>query len=378
MTGTLEGFSREEAEEAIRAAGGKAGGLGQQKTDYVVAGESAGSKLAKAQELGVPVLDEDGFRRLLRASSVTAEAMLASGLTRAIVATSSATTERGPTMTEDQSRRTPSWQFLTTAPVASDRSASVRPACGLSIDVQIASRAGRVLRRRSAVRVAVSHAGEEHRPVGAPATSLRAAARGPSASDDVEAEELHARRASLAAAGACRRKATVRGPPGRQRSSADATGDVRLSRWPARAERRVPSGYAILGAWPTLTRADVEHVAHLARLGLTDEELARLEGQLNHILDQYAMLAELDTDDIPPTAQTIELENILRDDVVTPSLPVEAVLAQRTGARRRLHRRAGDPRRADAVTGPTDLTAPPPAPRDGAPPAGRRRRRRAS
>ena len=65
-----------------------------------------------------------------------------------------------------------------------------------------------------------------------------------------------------------------------------------------------------------LSRADVEHVAHLARLGLTDEELAPLEGQLNHILDQYAILAELDTDDIPPTAQTIELENILRDDVV--------------------------------------------------------------
>ena len=65
MTGTLEGFSREEAEEAIRAAGGKPAGSVSKKTDYVVAGESAGSKLAKAQELGVPVLDEDGFRRLL-------------------------------------------------------------------------------------------------------------------------------------------------------------------------------------------------------------------------------------------------------------------------------------------------------------------------
>jgi aspartyl-tRNA(Asn)/glutamyl-tRNA(Gln) amidotransferase subunit C len=78
---------------------------------------------------------------------------------------------------------------------------------------------------------------------------------------------------------------------------------------------------------PSLTRADVEHVAYLARLGLTDEELGRLEGQLNHILDQYAKLAELDTDAIPPTAQTIELENILRDDVARPSLPPEAVLA---------------------------------------------------
>lgn len=77
----------------------------------------------------------------------------------------------------------------------------------------------------------------------------------------------------------------------------------------------------------TLSRADVEHVAHLARLGLTEEELARLEGQLNHILDQYAILARLDTEAIAPTAQTIELENILRDDVAAPSLPVADVLA---------------------------------------------------
>jgi DNA ligase (NAD+) len=65
VTGTLEGFSREEAEAAVRAAGGKAAGSVSRKTDYLVAGESAGSKLAKAQELGVPVLDEDGFRKLL-------------------------------------------------------------------------------------------------------------------------------------------------------------------------------------------------------------------------------------------------------------------------------------------------------------------------
>ncbi|MGZ6270159.1 MAG: Asp-tRNA(Asn)/Glu-tRNA(Gln) amidotransferase subunit GatC [Candidatus Limnocylindrales bacterium] len=77
----------------------------------------------------------------------------------------------------------------------------------------------------------------------------------------------------------------------------------------------------------TLSRADVEHVAHLARLGLTPAELDRLEGQLNHILDQYEILARLDTDAIPPTAQTIELENILREDVVGPSLPVEEALA---------------------------------------------------
>jgi len=83
---------------------------------------------------------------------------------------------------------------------------------------------------------------------------------------------------------------------------------------------------AMIGPMATLSRSDVEHVAHLARLGLADDELALLEGQLNHILDQYAILARLDTEDIPPTAQTIELENILREDVAGASLPTEAVL----------------------------------------------------
>ena len=76
-----------------------------------------------------------------------------------------------------------------------------------------------------------------------------------------------------------------------------------------------------------LSRADVAHVAHLARLGLAENELARLEVELNHILDQYAVLARLDTDAIPPTAQVIELENILRDDVPRSSLSQADALA---------------------------------------------------
>jgi aspartyl-tRNA(Asn)/glutamyl-tRNA(Gln) amidotransferase subunit C len=76
-----------------------------------------------------------------------------------------------------------------------------------------------------------------------------------------------------------------------------------------------------------LSRSDVEHVAQLARLGLTEAELSRLEGELNHILDQYGILARLDTEAIQPTAQVIELEGILRDDAVTPSLSAEAALA---------------------------------------------------
>lgn len=65
VTGSLTGFSRDDAKEAIIARGGKAAGSVSKKTDYVVAGDSPGSKYDKAVELGVPVLDEDGFRNLL-------------------------------------------------------------------------------------------------------------------------------------------------------------------------------------------------------------------------------------------------------------------------------------------------------------------------
>ena len=65
VTGSLEGFSRDEAKEAILARGGKASGSVSKKTDYVVVGDNAGSKADKAEELGVTVLDEAGFRRLL-------------------------------------------------------------------------------------------------------------------------------------------------------------------------------------------------------------------------------------------------------------------------------------------------------------------------
>jgi DNA ligase (NAD+) len=65
VTGTLTRFDRQGAEEAIRAAGGKVSGSVSRKTDYLVAGENAGSKLTKAQELDVTVLDEAAFVRLL-------------------------------------------------------------------------------------------------------------------------------------------------------------------------------------------------------------------------------------------------------------------------------------------------------------------------
>ncbi|OBK55219.1 NAD-dependent DNA ligase LigA, partial [Mycobacterium kubicae] len=66
VTGSLPGFSRDDAKEAIVARGGKAAGSVSKKTSYVVAGDSPGSKYDKAVELGVPILDEDGFRKLLQ------------------------------------------------------------------------------------------------------------------------------------------------------------------------------------------------------------------------------------------------------------------------------------------------------------------------
>jgi DNA ligase (NAD+) len=65
VTGSLSGFSRDEAKEAILSRGGKASGSVSKKTDYVVIGENAGTKAEKAEQLGVPILDEDGFVGLL-------------------------------------------------------------------------------------------------------------------------------------------------------------------------------------------------------------------------------------------------------------------------------------------------------------------------
>ncbi|PST49187.1 DNA ligase (NAD(+)) LigA [Bifidobacterium callitrichos] len=73
VTGSLEGYSRDSAKEAIIERGGKAAGSVSKKTDYVVVGANAGSKAAKAEELGIPMLDEDGFNRLLETGEADAE-----------------------------------------------------------------------------------------------------------------------------------------------------------------------------------------------------------------------------------------------------------------------------------------------------------------
>jgi len=76
-----------------------------------------------------------------------------------------------------------------------------------------------------------------------------------------------------------------------------------------------------------ISREDVEHIAFLARLGLSDDEKRTFQEQLSGILEYMKALAELDTSDIPPTAQVIPLRNVMRPDTVAPSLSREAVLA---------------------------------------------------
>ena len=76
-----------------------------------------------------------------------------------------------------------------------------------------------------------------------------------------------------------------------------------------------------------LSRDDVAHVARLARLALTDEELERYTVQLAAVLDHAADVEALDTSGVPPTAHPLDLVNVLRDDVVRPSLDRDEVLA---------------------------------------------------
>lgn len=76
-----------------------------------------------------------------------------------------------------------------------------------------------------------------------------------------------------------------------------------------------------------ITRADVEHVADLARLHLTDDELDRMQTQLSRILEAIETLRDVDTSQVGPTASVIQLENVMRDDVPRPGISRGAALA---------------------------------------------------
>ncbi len=75
-----------------------------------------------------------------------------------------------------------------------------------------------------------------------------------------------------------------------------------------------------------LTPEDVDHVAALARLGITPEERARFAEQLSSIVEHFQALQALDTADIPPTAQVLDLRNVMRPDAVRPSFPRDHIL----------------------------------------------------
>jgi len=76
-----------------------------------------------------------------------------------------------------------------------------------------------------------------------------------------------------------------------------------------------------------IDRDQVLHVARLARLRLTDEELARMPGELSKILEHVEKMGELDLDGIEPTTHVVDLTNVLREDVPRPCLPRERALA---------------------------------------------------
>ena len=77
-----------------------------------------------------------------------------------------------------------------------------------------------------------------------------------------------------------------------------------------------------------IDRHQVLHVARLARLRLTDEEIERMTGELSSILDHIEKIGELELDDVAPTSHVTELENVLRADEPRPSLPRERALAE--------------------------------------------------
>ena len=76
-----------------------------------------------------------------------------------------------------------------------------------------------------------------------------------------------------------------------------------------------------------LSREEVLHIARLARVGLTEEDVNRLREQLSNILENFEILKQVDTTDVPPTAQSIPLQNVTKGDDIKDSLPQDETLA---------------------------------------------------
>ena len=91
-----------------------------------------------------------------------------------------------------------------------------------------------------------------------------------------------------------------------------------------------------------LSREEVLHIARLARIALTEAEIAKFSEQLSNLLDNFEILQQVDTEGVPPTAQSVDLQSVMRDDEVAPSLPPDDILANAP-------RREGDCFRVRAV-----------------------------
>ena len=76
-----------------------------------------------------------------------------------------------------------------------------------------------------------------------------------------------------------------------------------------------------------LSREEVLHIARLARLGLAEAEVNKFSEQLSNLLENFEILQQVDTSDVPPTAQSIALQNVMKDDEATASLPQSQILA---------------------------------------------------
>jgi aspartyl-tRNA(Asn)/glutamyl-tRNA(Gln) amidotransferase subunit C len=92
----------------------------------------------------------------------------------------------------------------------------------------------------------------------------------------------------------------------------------------------------------SLTPEEVRHIARLARVGLSEDDVTRFEDQLSQILDYFQRLQEVDTENVPPTAHTLAMHSVMRDDEPRPSFDKEDVLANAP-------RREGDLFRVRAV-----------------------------
>jgi len=76
-----------------------------------------------------------------------------------------------------------------------------------------------------------------------------------------------------------------------------------------------------------LSREEVVHIAALARMGMSEAEIEKAREQLANIIENFEVLKEIDTTNVPPTAQSINLQNVMREDIPHDSLPAEQILA---------------------------------------------------